>query len=67
MEKNFAYFKKPIGQCTDKELIGFYIAFCNDADPNDEQDQKDYKEFKAEIPKRSKKFQDIIAKIDSIL
>lgn len=64
---NFAYFNKPINECSDKELIGFYIAFCDCADPNNEQDQKDYVEFKRELPKRDKAFQEIIAKIDSIL
>ena len=64
---NFAYFKKPINKCSDQELIDFYVAFCNGADPNNEQDQKDYKEFKAEVPKRSEKFQNIIAEIDSVL
>lgn len=64
---NFAYFNKPINECSDKELVDFYVAFCNGADPDNEQDQKDYKEFKAEVPKRDKKFQDIIAEIDSVL
>lgn len=64
---NFAYFNKPIGECSDKELIDFYVAFCNGADPDNEQDQKDYKEFKQEVPKRNKEFQDTIAKIDSVL
>lgn len=64
---NFAYFNKPIGECSDKELIDFYVAFCNGADPNDPQDQKDYECFKAETLKRSKEFQDKIAEIDSIL
>ena len=64
---NFAYFNKPINECSDKELIGFYIAFCDCADPNNEQDQKDYAEFERELPKRDKVFQEIIAEIDSIL
>lgn len=64
---NFAYFNKPISECSDKELVDFYVAFCNGADPGNEQDQKDYDEFKAEVPKRNREFQDIIAKIDSVL
>ena len=64
---NFAYFKKPINECSDKELVDFYVAFCNGADPDNKQDQKDYEEFKAEVPKRSKEFQDIIIEIDSVL
>lgn len=64
---NFAYFNKPINECSGKELIEFYIAFCNGADPNNEQDQKDYVEFKRELSKRDKVFQEIIAKIDSII
>lgn len=67
MVDNFAYFEKPIGECSDQELIDFYVAFCTGADPNSEQDQKDYKKFKAEVPKRNKEFQDTIIKIDSIL
>lgn len=64
---NFAYFNKPINECSDKELIGFYVAFCDCADPNNEQDQKDYVEFKRELSKRDKVFQEIIAEIDSII
>lgn len=33
MADNFAYFEKPIGECSDQELTNFYIAFCNGADP----------------------------------
>lgn len=64
---NFAYFNKPINECTDKELIDFYAAFRNGADPTNIFDCRDYEEFKAEVPKRSKEFQDTIAKIDEIL
>lgn len=67
MANNFAYFNKPISECSDNELIDFYVAFCNGADPDSERDQKNYKEFKSEVPKRNKKFQNIIAKIDSVL
>lgn len=64
---NFAYFDKPISECTDQELIDFYVAFCNGADPNSTRDQKDYSDFKAEVPNRSKAFQDTIAEIDAVL
>lgn len=67
MAENFAYFEKSISECSDQELINFYVAFCNGADSNSERDQKDYKEFKAEVPKRSKEFQDTVTKIDSII
>ncbi len=67
MKDNFAYFNKPITECSDKELISFYIAFCNGADLNNEQDKKDYSIFKAEIPNRSSDFQSEIILIDSIL
>lgn len=67
MANNFAYFEKSIDKCSNQELIDFYVAFCNGADPNSERDQKNYKEFKAEVPKRGKEFQDVITEIDSIL
>lgn len=61
------YFNKPISEYSDQELINFYLSFCNGADPNCEQDQKDYAEFKVEVPKRSQEFQDTIAEIDNVL
>lgn len=64
---NFAYFDKPIEECTDQELIDFWVGFCNMADPANLFDCKDYEEFKAEVPKRSKDFQDKIAEIDAVL
>ena len=62
---NFANFDKPIKECTDQELVDFYVAFRNGADPANIFDCKDYEEFKAEIPKRSKDFQDTVAEIEA--
>ena len=67
MNTLFSYFGKSIKECNDKELLTWYIAFCNGADPNNEEDQKWYKEFEKEVPKRSKSFQEDVAYIDSVL
>lgn len=63
----FSYFGKSIKECTDKELITWYIAFKNGADPDNEDDQKWYKEFKEECAYRSNAFQEDVEYIDSVL
>lgn len=65
--ENFANFNKPIGECTDEQLINWYIAFLNGADWEDKYNQMLYEIFKAEVPNRSIDFQNKIEKIDSII
>lgn len=65
--ENFAYFDKPIDELSDNQLIDFWIQFCNGAEMDDPRDQKDYKIFQEELPKRSQKFQDDIAYINLVL
>ena len=66
-KENFAYFDKTINQCTDGELLDFYVIFLNGCDWNNERDQKIYKEFKEEVPRRSKEFQNKVEYLDSVL
>lgn len=63
----FAWFNKPISKLTDEELIGWYTAFLNGADPNDEQDISDYYEFKDELLNRSVEVNYQIEYFDSVL
>lgn len=67
MNDLFSYFGKTIAECSDKELLTWYIAFCNGADPDSKEDQKWYEMFKKEVPNRSKSFQEDVAYIDSVL
>lgn len=65
--RNFAYFQKPIGECSDKELIGFLILFLNGADPSDPYDIRLYEEFEAEVPNRSKEFQSKVEHLKNVI
>jgi hypothetical protein len=64
---NFSYLEKPISECSDQELINWYIAFKNGADPNDPYDLKCYDQFQAELVNRSLEFKDKVEYIDSVI
>jgi hypothetical protein len=63
----FAYFDKPIKECSDQELISFYITFLNGADMNSDEDKAEYDAFWEEVPFRSKDFQDVVNYLNEVL
>lgn len=65
--RNFAYFQKPISECSNGELIDFLVSFLNGADFDNPDDIRDYEEFKAEIPNRDEEFQKNISYLESVI
>lgn len=64
--KTLGYFDKPISKVTNRELIGWLIAFLNGTSWSEE-DSKLYVEFMNEVPNRSARFQSTVKYIKSVL